>query len=92
MCGTSRCSLSHSSEPEASAEVQRIPLSQRLRRGLFCVLAVAALSGCLQGAAYQRPLVEIPADWDELSGRDVMIQEVRTLSDERTTNTHDRRQ
>lgn len=70
--------------------MQRISLTQRLPGSLFCVLAAAALAGCLQGTEYQCPPVEVPADWDQVSGRDVMIQEVRTLCDERTTNAHDR--
>jgi NodT family efflux transporter outer membrane factor (OMF) lipoprotein len=38
--------------------------------GMCWLLTAAALAGCLQGANYHRPTVEIPPDWDQLSGRD----------------------
>ncbi len=53
--------------------MQRISLIQRLPCSLFCVLAAAVLSGCLQGAAYQRPPVKIAAGWDQISGPDQKV-------------------
>lgn len=53
--------------------MQRISLTQRLPGSLFCVLATAALAGCLQGVTYQRPSVEIPADWDQVNGHDQKV-------------------
>lgn len=70
MCGTFRRILSHSPEPGASSEIHRTSLTQRVYRGLFCVLAAAALSGCLQRVEYQRPSVEVPADWDHVGAPD----------------------
>ncbi len=38
--------------------------------GALWLMMAAALTGCLQGANYQRPSLEVPADWEQLSGRD----------------------
>ena len=45
-------------------------LSCLFPHGVLWLMAAAALTGCLQGANYQRPTVEIPAGWDQFSGRD----------------------
>ncbi|MGZ8375152.1 MAG: TolC family protein, partial [Nitrospira sp.] len=45
-------------------------LSGRFAHGLLSPMAAAGLAGCFQGANYQRPPLEVPADWDQLSGRD----------------------
>jgi NodT family efflux transporter outer membrane factor (OMF) lipoprotein len=34
-------------------------------------MAAAVLAGCLQGAPYQRPRLEIPTSWDHLAGADL---------------------
>jgi NodT family efflux transporter outer membrane factor (OMF) lipoprotein len=45
-------------------------LPGRFAHGLLCLMTAAGLAGCFQGANYQRPPLEVPEDWDQLSGRD----------------------
>jgi NodT family efflux transporter outer membrane factor (OMF) lipoprotein len=45
-------------------------LPGRFAHGLLCLMAAAGLAGCFQGATYQRPPLEVPADWGQLSGHD----------------------